>query len=128
MKKKAKEHEEVLFVKVNDPINMRRGILGCLKDIMSVLERFEKFKTSRERRFKDVAKLKQTLSDINKLISRLKSDLPKTSLKVEPIKSKKPEFTLPKKPKHVIHKREKSEFERLEAELADIEKKIRHIG
>jgi len=117
--------EEILFVGIKDPSEVRKAILESSRGIIVSLERYEKFKSTRTKRIAEITRLKGTLKEINKLILRLKSELPKIKLP-EPKKKVK----LVKKPKaepRLAPKKEFTELEKLESELDEINKKLTGI-
>ncbi|HII17335.1 TPA: hypothetical protein HA361_05460 [Candidatus Woesearchaeota archaeon] len=125
--KKAEPQDEVLFVEIDRPVELRKQVLGCLKDILDSMEKFEKFKVSRAKRIEAVESLKRNASEISRLIAKLKSTLPKTQFKAV-VPKKKKEKPQKEVPKEKQAPRPKSEIEEIEAELADIEKKLGQIG
>ena len=123
-----KENEDILFVEVNESSEVRRAILESLREILGILQRFEKFKESRKERIHYISKLGKIVREINKIISNLKKSLPEP--KIGAVKASKPSTTKREKP--VIRKKDvevmerghTSELKKLEAELSDIEGKI----
>ncbi len=128
MKKNVKEQEsnELFFVQIREPSEVRRGILESLKKILELLQRFEKFRHIRHDKLMKIQKLKVLMKDANKLMGELKSKLPQTSLKGVVVKetSKQPKKPAKKKEEQQP-KKNKSELERLEAELSAIESKLK---
>ena len=127
MKKDLKEQHgnELFFVHVREPSEVRRIILESLKDILEMLQRFEKSRHTRHEKLVKIQKLRVLMKDANKLIGDLKAKLPQTSLKGaaarEDSKPKKPA----KKKEEQQPKKGKSELERLEEELSAIEGKLK---
>ena len=123
-----KENEDILFVEVNESSEVRRAILESLREILGILQRFEKFKESRKEKIHYMSKLGKIVRDINKVISNLKKSLPEPkigAMKVsEPSTAKREKPIIRKKDVGVTESGHTSELERLEAELSDIEGKI----
>ncbi|MBW2975916.1 hypothetical protein KY347_00560 [Candidatus Woesearchaeota archaeon] len=126
-----KKGGDILFVEVNNPQEVRRDVLEPLKDIVEGLERFEKFKEVRANKVKIINNLRKNIKGISKLVSNLKSSLPKTNIKaVKAIEHRLPE----KKKIPVVEKKEipqeepkpqsVTELQKLEAELKEIENKL----
>ena len=143
------EEDSVFFVKVKDPIELRRVILEDAKDIIESMQRFEKFKEIRKEKLASIERLKADIRELNKLISKLKSALPKANLRVklhaheeEDIKQEEKKAAQEEKHKHAKKKhakahhikaekpaieKPKSEVEKLEDELGAIEQKIQTL-
>ena len=132
MAKNAKEQDnEVFFVQVRDPAEVRRDILESLKDILELLQRFEKFKQKRHEKLQRILHLRKLVKDAHKLMGNMKLRLPQTNLRgVAPSEAPKPVKKAAKKKeaKEVPKKeprKEKTELERLEEELSAIESKLK---
>jgi len=76
MAKLIKE-EDVFFVGIKDPIEVRRNLLESTRDIVQTLQRFERFKQVREEKQQEVVRLREQVREISKLVNKLKSLLPK---------------------------------------------------
>ena len=130
MKKPVKEQEsnELFFVQIREPSEVRRSILESLKEILEMLQRFEKFRHIRHEKLVKIQKLRGLMKDANRLMGELKAKLPQTSLKGavarEDSKPKKPA----KKREEQHPKKGKSELERLEEELSAIEGKLKSFS
>ena len=130
MPKEIKDQNEVFFVQITEPAQVRRNVLESLKQILELLQRFEKFKPIRHEKMSKIQKLRALMRDANKLMADLKSKLPQTSFKsiapkgdkkpVKKIAPKKDEAAQPK-----VAKKEKTELEKLESELSAIESKLK---
>lgn len=128
MKKNVKEQQgnELFFVQIREPSEVRRSILESLKEILELLQRFEKFRHIRHDKLIRIQKLRVLIRDTNKLMGELKAKLPQTSLKGVVVKEAPKQQKKPAKKKEEQHpKKEKSELERLEAELSAIEGKLK---
>ena len=120
--------EEILFMGIKDPAELRRAVHESSKGILESLERYERFKSIRARKIAEITRLKSTIREINKLILRLKSELPKTEL---PGLKKEKKAKAVKKPKAVpkpVPTKEHTELEKLESELDEIDKKLSGIS
>ena len=137
MPKKEKEEGSVFFVGVRDPIEIRRSLLESSKEILQYMQRAEKFKEVRKEKAVQIAKLKDIMKQLNKLVKNLKAGLPKTGLRAkmpkvvaEPNKKKaskkkaKKEVLTELPEVKVEEPKEMSEIERLEAELGEIEGRL----
>lgn len=130
------KEEEILFVEVREPSEVRRNILESLKNIVEALQRFEKFKHLRREKINRINKLSNELKGMNRTLSDLKNAIPETKLREIKIKSvlKEEKEGKPKKKKHSRrHKdaeekqRPLTEVERLESELGAIEEKLKGL-
>lgn len=81
MAKKVVKEEDVFFVGVEDPIELRRSILESSKDLLQYLQRFEKFKEVRMEKQEQLLKLSAVGEEIRKLVRKLKAELPKTRIR-----------------------------------------------
>ncbi|GAJ07382.1 unnamed protein product, partial [marine sediment metagenome] len=128
--------EDVFYIGVKEPGSVRRAALESSRSVVESLQRYERFKTAREQKAAEIVRLQEDVKEINKLLTGLRSALPKTQLKeIIPKKAKKPKANAVKKVeekpvvKPVVKKLPKpSEVEKLEGELADIERKLGRLG
>ncbi|MBI2652247.1 hypothetical protein HYX00_02170, partial [Candidatus Woesearchaeota archaeon] len=63
MLKGKEQNNELYFVHIKEPNEIRRNILETLKDIVEVLQRFEKFKHTRHEKLEKIQKLRGLLKD-----------------------------------------------------------------
>lgn len=137
-KKKNKKEKEIFFVGVKEPVEIRRNILEASREMILLLQMYEKFKLVREEKRREMEKLRGLVREIAVLASRIKRHLPKTDLRALPIEEIKKKDVLPKKQKESVTNedmkreektltREITEIEKLEAELASIEKKLNNL-
>ena len=149
-KKKVEPKKEVkkesFYVGLKDPIEMRRTILESSKEVVQYLQRFERFKKVRSDKAEEIAKLKVITADASKLIRKLKSELPKTSLRAplhnHELKEKKSQVIAQIKeaqenqpldlkqqePKKKAKEKEMTELQKLEAELSEIESRLVNLS
>ncbi len=124
----AKKEENPLFVGIANNGDLRRSILECSKDILESLKEYEKFKSVKEEKQKLIQKFREDVKAISRLINRLKTHLPK----VKDVGIKKPEKKVVEEEKPKLIKvekpKEKTEIEKLEAELNDIEGKLNGLS
>lgn len=148
MAKKPEEKEEVFYVGVKDPIEIRRSILESSKEMVQYLQRAERFKKVRAEKSEQIAKLKETTHEITKLVRKLKAALPKTKLRarlhkheeeirkkviVKELKEVKEEAKVKKKKVPVKEEEEEkkkpmTELEKLETELGEIESRLTKLA
>lgn len=125
----AEEKGEVYFVGLESPNELRRTLLESTRDAVDVMKRFERFKSVRAEKAKEIERLKSNIREISKLISKLRSELPKTKLRVTlPKREKVPEKTVVKKKEvNKPKKKEMTELDKLESELSAIEGKLKGL-
>jgi len=118
---------DVFYVGIRQPTELRRGVLGCSKKIIQSLKRYENLRRMREEKMEQISKLKRTISEISFLTGKLRSSLPQTKLRALD-KQRKEAIAKTNKQKKIIRssitKHRDEELARLEEELAAIENKI----
>lgn len=116
------EQKELFFVGVLEPVQVRRQVLGCSKDVISILKRFERFKELRIEKIENTLKLKKLFEEINFLNNKLKQHLPKTKLRAL---GKEPQI-IPQilVPQRMVVPRDTSTLDKLEQELMELEQKL----
>lgn len=133
------QNNEHFFVELKVPSEVRRNILEALKQIIEVLQRFEKFKHIRQEKLQGIHKVRILLRDANKLLGNLRIKLPQTNLRATVMKEpqiKHKEINDKKKKKEkpaavkVVKapKKEMTELEKLESELSAIENKLKGLS
>ena len=113
--------EDPYFVQIRDPLDMRRSILSSSKQIIHVLQRYERIKDLRVRKLDKIAKLKALNKEINLIIAKLKKEFPASDFRIN----------LSKEEKTVSRRKEKvsgDELYQLESELRHIEEKLGSLG
>jgi len=143
---KTAESKNVFYVGIKEPIEVRKYVLETSKDIVQYLQRVEKFKSVRLEKTENLNKLKETMNELTRLVIKLKSSLPKTSLRTRlhkheeeimkeslaKVLSEKEEpqkkFKIEEKKQTIKEapeiRKPKTELEKLEAELNEIESKL----
>ena len=115
--------KEVFFVGIRDPSELRRDLLGSVKKIVHSLKRYENINSLRVKKVELTAHLKKVLKEIAFLNNKLKALFPKTKLRALPVK-KRTEIRAKASAKKGTMKKETSELNQLESELAEIEKSL----
>ena len=127
----AKKEESPLFVGITNGSELRRDILESSKEILESLKEYERFKSTRDEKLKLINQFRDDIKGVSRLINQLRANLPK--IKDLP-KAKEPEIKLsktkqPKKEeKSRFEPRQKTELERLEDELNEIESKLNSLA
>ncbi len=116
---------EGFYVGIEDPVELRRNILESSKDIIHNLQRYERLLSIREQKKQAIDRLNKKLAEIRSAVTELKSQFPE--IKPEPA-----EKTLVKKPvtraKIVKKIKKKTELEKLNEELKEVEEKLGRLG
>ena len=71
------------FAQIKDPIEIRRSILGCSRELIGVLQRYERIKELRVQKIEKVAKLRALNKEINLGIAKLKKVFPAVEMRVK---------------------------------------------
>lgn len=139
MAKKEEEKEEVYYVGVKDPVEIRRSLLESSREIVQYLQRAERFKATRSEKAEEFAKLKETMRELNSLMRKLRTALPKTKIRARLHKHEEEVLKEELIEKNIEAAKEKgkveeekikekpagiSELEKLEAELGEIESRL----
>ena len=114
--------DNVFFVGVREPVEVRKEILGCAKDVIGNLRAFERFKDVRKSKVDQSAKLKKNIDEIILLTNRLKNKLPKSQLRAL-AKIQEPELGIAiaeERPR----RKSSSALDKLDQELAVLEGKL----
>ncbi|MBW3003060.1 hypothetical protein KY328_00785 [Candidatus Woesearchaeota archaeon] len=138
---KAEKKDQIFFIGIRDPIEIRRSLLESSKDIVHSLQRFERFKEVRKEKLEALQEVRKTMSHVKKLMADLKKALPETDLRVELGKEeqrrklkkaaketkKEVKVAKPMPIKERISPKEMNELEKLESELSAIEGKLSRL-
>lgn len=111
---------EDYFVQIRDSVDIRRSILGSSKQIIQILQRYERIKVLRVKKLERISQLRILNKEINLLVSKLKNALPAAKLRVkiekEETRGESRQTT------------RKDDLGNLEADLRMIEDKIKRLG
>ncbi len=140
---KATEAEEVFYVGVQDPTEVRRNVLESYRDAVHFLQQHGKLKALRAQKAQALEELRADVRELKKLVLKMKRVMPKTKLRVKLNEEhqeakapaeKKAEEKPKKKEKKKRHEKQPrpakdgSELEQLESELSEIEHKLEKIA
>ena len=137
-KQESHHHHEMLFVHIGETIEVKKAILESLRDILTTLQKFERFKQIRHQKLENAQRLRIMFRQTSKLLSDLRNKLPRTDLKAILPTISKPVKEAPK-PAPVVAveeppvqkekpKRTMTELEKIESELAEIEGKLKDLN
>lgn len=114
----------MFFVGVAEPIQVRKEILGCTKDVIGTLKRFEKFKALRREKAETVARLKTLFDEIALLSNKLRQLMPKTRLRAL---AKETEVGVFAGQERRMRKHAGTDLDKLEQQLAELENKLQRL-
>ena len=75
--------DDIFYVHLSEPIEIRKSILEGSKQLVQLLQRYEKIKTMRVQKTEQISKLKKIFQEITVLMNKLKQELPKTKLRIK---------------------------------------------
>ena len=132
VKEQKEQRGEIFFVEVKEPSEVKRNVLETMKEILELMQQFEKFKQIRHQKLLKIQRLRSLVKDANKIFGILKSKLPQASFKTikpKPVQKheRKPAAKKEKTPKEDAQKKHKTELDRLESELSAIESKLKNF-
>lgn len=79
---KASNEDEVFYVGLHNPAEIRRNLLEASRDVVQFLQRNEKIKEIRKEKVLAIQQLRTELHQLRLLVNKLKKMLPKTNLKL----------------------------------------------
>jgi len=127
--------ESVLFIKIDNPHEVRKSLLESSRDTIMMLKMHEKFREIRIRKAQEIMRLRETMKDISKLVVRLKSSIPdiKINLPAPPRQEKPKEIkqaqpAAPARPKPVEQKSPVASLSDLDSQLKQIEEKLGRLS
>lgn len=119
--------EEILFKKINNPVEFRKNLLEASKQLIHGLQKYESLKAVRTKKAEQIARLKSIVREINILNSKLKKEFPDLVFKIAKVKKASGEKT-EKEAKKGVKKKENRELVDLERQLKEIEKKLENVS
>ncbi|MEM3154495.1 MAG: hypothetical protein QW165_02930 [Candidatus Woesearchaeota archaeon] len=118
--------EELFFVGIRDPIEMRKELLISSKNLIDSLRRYEAYKQLKEEKLQHVLALKRVFDELLVLNRKLRGHLPRIPVKVPALTREEKPAKMPKmmtRMKTVT----KSKIDVLEEELSKIEERLGHL-
>ncbi|MFC1732749.1 hypothetical protein ACFL6I_20810 [candidate division KSB1 bacterium] len=125
--------EQLLFKKIDNPVEFRRNLLEASKQMIHGLQKYEKLKVVRVRKAEQISKLKSLIKEINSLNSKMKKEFPDLIFKKTQVKKEKKKVEVKSEKKAVKkavapEKKGNRELTDLENQLKDIETKLQNIS
>jgi hypothetical protein len=125
------KEEQVFYVRLDEPIHLRKEVLLCRKQALQILHKNERIKILRREKTLVMDELRKKLRDVYYYNNKLRSLLPAAHVRSQ--KRTEPEFPkqekeklrkeIPPNPSGIIE-RELTHIEKIEQELRDIETKL----
>ena len=111
--------DELFFVGIRDPIELRKELLTSSKNLIDSLRRYEAYKDVKEEKLQNIMDLKRVFDELLVLNKKLRNKLPHIPVKATPTLTRE---MPPSKGKPVKLSRDKIDV--LEDELAKIEERL----
>ncbi len=111
--------DELFFVGIRDPIELRKELLTSSKNLIDSLRRYEAYKDVKEEKLQNIMDLKRVFDELLVLNKKLRNKLPHIPVKATPTLARE---MPPSKGKPVKLSRDKIDV--LEDELAKIEERL----
>lgn len=111
------------YVGFENPIQFRREILLCTKDMLTALKTYEKYKRIREEKRAKINEFRILFKEINTLNNKLKKTFPKKKIQAA-MKS----IQKPKKVETVSKEKKKSRLSVIQEQLDVIESQIKGLS
>jgi hypothetical protein len=69
------------FIGIYEPVDVRRNLLEASKEIVSSLKSYEKLESIRREKLRHYQEMKDLISELDMLVSRLRKNLPRSDLR-----------------------------------------------
>src|SRR5574341_2379281 len=113
--------EELFFVGIRDPVELRKELLTSSKNLIDSLKRYEAYKDFKEAKLTHIIQLKRVFDELLVLNRKLRGHLPRIPVKVPPVARE--EERRPAKVGKPM-KMAKNKVDILEEELSKIEERL----
>ncbi len=110
--------DELFYVGIRDPIEMRKELLTSSKNLIDSLRRYEMYKNVKEEKLRYIMELKHVFDELMVLNKKLRGKMPRTPIKVPTA------ITREKEPPKKATKISSTKIDVLEQELAKIEERL----
>ncbi len=111
--------ENLFYVGIQDPVELRKELLLSSKNLIDSLKRYESYQSVRSEKLQFVLELKHVFDELLVLNKKLRAKLPKVPVKQPALKRE-----LPKPKKTEMKGASRSKLQLLEDELAQVEKRL----
>ena len=117
--------DELFFVGIRDPIELRKELLTSSKNLIDSLRRYEAFKDLKEEKLQHIIELKRVFDELLVLNRKLRNHLPRIPVKVPTLGEMQRETHKPAtKASAKVVKMARNKIDVLEDELAKIEERL----
>lgn len=115
---------ELYFMRVDEPIELRKNVLETTRILIHTLQRYEQLKHTRQQKTMELQRLRGLMKEITQLCAELKHVLPSVDIKIprEPEEKKGKQ-----KGKPVPAQKKDDELRSLEKELRLVEEKLARL-
>jgi len=113
--------DELFFVGIRDPIEMRKELLTSSKNLIDSLKRYEAYRSVKEEKQQHILELKHVFDELLVLNRKLRGKLPRTPLKAPTVEREERQRA---KTVKITTKPAQSKVDVLEEELARIEERL----
>ena len=124
--------DESFYVGIENPVTVRTSMLEASKVLIQLLQKYESIRTIRAEKEAQASKLKVIYDDMVSMVSTLKSELPDIDLKslpaAGPVIKHHIDIKQGKSQEHAVKRESVSNVDRLEAELNEIEQKLKGLN
>ena len=113
---------ELFFVGIRDPIELRKELLTSSKNLIDSLKRYEAYKDVKEEKLRHIMELKHVFDELLVLNKKLRNKLPHIPIKAAPtiLREERPATPMKGKPS----KLSRNKIDVLEEELSRIEERL----
>jgi len=122
---KAKIEDDIFYIHINEPVEIRRTILENSRQVVQLLQRYETLRQLRVQKSETTSNLKKNFKELVVLVNKLKQEMPKVGARV---KLKQEKGNSAKKGVAVKRTVSGGEINKLEDELRMIESKLNGLS
>ena len=115
--------DDAFYMAIQNPKEFRRDLLGSSKDVIHLIQRYERIKELREEKIKRMYDFADKLQEINMILGKLKKVIPATKLRKLGDKLDEQRKQAPKRVKT-----SSNQVNTLQKELEMIEKKLENLS
>lgn len=121
--------DDVFYVGIPDPKEVRRYVLESSKSMIDILKRYEELKAVREEKLEVQIEYDQNMKQVLLLCNRLKKEFPEITAKMPVLKARvHPSVKIKEEePKRYQKREDTTELDKLEHEMDMIEEKLKEL-
>ena len=129
------EEDKTFYVGINEPGELRKELLGCSKEIITVLRDYDTISSFRKEKIEKIIELGKVFGELKKLNLILKNKLPSNKIRAMPMKTTSKVAKVKVAKTKVLEKipikavsNQPPEIKQLENELSEIEERLGKIS